>query len=303
MSLDASAQAVLDLLAQFDAPPMEQMTVPQARATLAGLTLLAGEAAPVASVQDRTVGGVPSKVITPNGDGPFPVLVWIHGGGWVLGSATESMVTTCNLAAKAGCVVVSLDYRLAPEHKAPAATEDCYAAVRYALDHAAELGGNGKVAVGGDSAGGNLSALCALRFGPELAGQVLIYPGTDFTGSFPSIEENADGYLLTKAAMEWFGEHYLGGTGLEPTDPLLSPHFAGDDALAATPRALVVTAGYDPLRDEGEAYAARLDANGVEVTAKRFAGQIHGFYSMPGTVPEAVEAENLTADFLRAAWA
>ena len=172
------------------------------------------------------------------------------------------------------------------------------------LDHGAELGGDpARVAVGGDSAGGNLSALVALEFGPRLAYQVLVYPATDLTGSHPSIEENADGYLLTKASMEWFIGHYLDGTDVDPRDPAVSPFHASDEAIAAVAPAFVITGEFDPLRDEGEAYAARLAAAGVPVVARRFDGQIHAFYSMPAAIPAAVEAIGQTAELLRAAFA
>ena len=304
MPVDPAAQAVLDLLAQAGAPPLHEQTPEEGRAAFAGMALLGGEGAAVASVAEREVGGVPAIIVTPNGDGPFPILVWIHGGGWVIGSAGESLATAKDLAAGAGCVVVSLDNRLAPEHRAPAAVEDCVAAVGWVLDHGDQLGGDpARVAVGGDSAGGNLAALVALAYGPRLRYQVLVYPATDLTASHPSIDENAEGYLLTKASMEWFIGHYLDGTDLDPKDPSLSPLFADDEAVAAAAPAYVITAEFDPLRDEGEAYAARLRAAGVPVVARRFDGQIHAFYSMPAAIPAAVEAIDQTAELLRAAFA
>lgn len=303
MTLDPSAKLVLDLLAQTGAAPMEDMTPTEARAMMDGLAMLAGPGAEVAGDVHREVGGVPAIVSTPKGTGPFPVLVWIHGGGWVIGSAAASLATTHNLASKAGCVVVSLDYRLAPEHKAPAAIDDCFTATEWVLDHAAELNGDpGRVAVGGDSAGGNLSALTALHLGRRLRSQVLVYPATDFAGDYESMRTNADGYMLTEAAMDWFGNHYLEGSGIEPDDPRLSPMQAAAEVIAGAPPALVITAGYDPLRDEGQAYGDALAANGVPVVQKCFEGQIHGFYSMPSFVAEAGVAENLTAEFLAANW-
>ncbi len=304
MPVDPAAQAVLDLLAQMGAPPLSEQTPEEGRAAFAGMAMLGGEGAAVASVVEREVGGVPAVVVTPAGEGPFPIFVWIHGGGWVIGSATESLATAKDIAAGVGCVVVSLDYRLAPEHKAPAAVDDCVAAVGWVLDHGAELGGDpARVAVGGDSAGGNLSALVALAYGPRLRYQVLVYPATDLTGSHPSIEENADGYLLTKASMEWFIGHYLDGTDVDPKDPAVSPLFASDEAVARVAPAFVITAEFDPLRDEGEAYAARLAAAGVPVVARRFDGQIHAFYSMPAAVPAAVDAIGQTVELLRTALA
>src|SRR4051794_18211545 len=208
MPIDPAAQAILDALEEAGGPPLEDMQVDEARAAYAAMAGLAGEGADVASVAEREIAGVPTLVITPRGAGPFPVLVWIHGGGWVIGTATESASSARTLAAGANCVVVSVDYRLAPEHKAPAAVDDTLAVVGWVLDNAAEINGDpARVAVGGDSAGGNLAALSGLEFGDRLCYQVLIYPATDLTLSQPSIEENGEGYLLTKASMVWFTEH------------------------------------------------------------------------------------------------
>lgn len=304
MALDASAQSIIDLLAQAGGKPLDEGTPSEARAAMANLALLGGEGADVGRVTNGDADGVPIIVVTPQGDGPFPVFVWIHGGGWVIGSAAESVATCRNLAAKAGCVVVSVDYRLAPEHKAPAGIDDCTTAIEWVFAHADQLNGRADaVAVGGDSAGGNLAALMAQRFGHRLRHQALVYPATDLTMSHPSIDENAEGYLLTKASMVWFGNHYLGGSGLEATDPMVSPLYASDDVLRGCPPATVITAGFDPLRDEGEAYAARLEAVGVDVTTQRFDGQIHAFFSMPLMVPEAVAAEDLVAARLAASFA
>jgi acetyl esterase len=207
------------------------------------------------------------------------------------------------LAAGAGCIVVSVDYRLAPEHKAPAALDDCLAAVGWVLDHADELGGDSsRVAVGGDSAGGNLSALAAQHFGRRLVAQLLIYPATDLTASSPSIEENGEGYFLTKDSMTWFIGHYLDGSGFEATDPRVSPAAAGDDVLAGTPQALVITAEFDPLRDEGEAYGARLQSLGVPTKARRFEGMVHAFYGWRVVAPAAGEAIDDSIGFLREAF-
>jgi acetyl esterase len=244
MPLDPAAQAVLSLLEQAGGPPLEEQTPELAREFTKGLAALGGEGAAVASVDERDVGGVPALVTTPNGDGPFPVLVWIHGGGWVIGSAVDSQSTARDLAAGAGCIVVSVDYRLAPEHKAPAALDDCLAATRWVLDHASEIGGDpSRVAVGGDSAGGNLSALVALEFGDRLRYQLLVYPATDLSmaGPHPSLDENADGYLLTRAAMRWFVDHYLDDSGLTCDDVRVSPLNASDEALSRTPSAFVIT--------------------------------------------------------------
>jgi len=280
------------------------MEVGEAREAYANLATLTGEGADVASVGEREIAGVRSVVVTPHGDGPFPVFVWVHGGGWVIGSATESGSSARDLAAGANCVVVSVDYRLAPEHKAPAAVDDTFAVVAWVLDHASEIGGDpARVAIGGDSAGGNLAALAGLEFGDRLCYQVLIYPATDLTLSQPSMEENAEGYLLTKASMVWFTEHYLRDSGIAADDPRVSPLFASDEALRKAAPAFVITGELDPLRDEGEAYAERLRKAGVDVTLRRFDGQIHGFYSMPLAIPAAVEAIAQTCELLQKVFA
>ena len=304
MPLDPAAQAVLTMLAEAGAPPIEETSPADARAGFAGMAPLGGEGATVASVAQRDIGGVPAYVVTPAGDGPFPVLVWIHGGGWVIGTAGETLATAKDLAAAGECIVVSLDYRLAPEHKAPAAFDDCLAATTWVLDHAAEIGGDtSRVAVGGDSAGGNLSALVSIELGERLRYQVLVYPATDLAMTHPSIDENAEGYLLTKASMVWFMGHYLDGSDQSATDPRISPHYASDDALRRVPPAFVITAEFDPLRDEGEAYAARLQSLGVDTVLRRFDGQIHAFYSLPLVIPAAVEAIAQTGEQLRKAFA
>ena len=211
MPIDPGAQLLLDVVNAGELPPIEEMTPEEARVAHLGLVALQGEAPEGTTVVERDIAGVPCQVITPDGDGPWPVLVWIHGGGWVIGRAAESTITAQRLAVAAGCVVVNVDYRLAPEHPFPAAPDDCSAVAHWVLVHAAEIGGDpARVAVGGDSAGGNLSAVVANEV-PGLLFQLLVYPVVDLTFSSPSMEENAEGYLLTKASMEWFAGHYLAG--------------------------------------------------------------------------------------------
>ena len=218
MPIDPGAQLLLDVVNAGELPPIEEMTPEEARVAHLGLVALQGEAPEGTTVEERDIAGVPCQVITPDGDGPWPVLVWIHGGGWVIGRAAESTITAQRLAVGAGCVVVNVDYRLAPEHPFPAAPDDCSAVAHWVLVHAAEIGGDpARVAVGGDSAGGNLSAVVANEV-PGLLFQLLVYPVVDLTFSSPSMEENAEGYLLTKASMEWFAGHYLAGGG-DPEGP------------------------------------------------------------------------------------
>jgi acetyl esterase len=230
------------------------------------------------------------------------LLLWIHGGGWVIGDLDTADASARALANRSGAVTVSVDYRLAPEHTAPAALEDCVAALTWCVENAELLGVDAnKVAVGGDSAGGNLAACLCQRmrdeFGPEIDFQLLVYPVVDCTLSSPSIDENAEGYFLTKDAMVWFVGHYLGD--LDPKHPSVSPLHA--DSLAGLPPALVITAELDPLRDEGEAYAAALRDAGVEVDAVRYAGQIHGFFGLSALLDDGKHAVDRAGAALRAA--
>jgi acetyl esterase len=309
MPVHPEAQGLLDALAEAGLPATEEMTVPNARAATAGFLALQGEPVEVASVLDRTVPGpageIPVRVYTPAGEGPLPVVVYFHGGGWVIGDLEVVDQPCRQLASAAGAIVVSVDYRLAPEHRYPAAFEDSYAATVWIGAHAAEIGGDpARLAVAGDSAGGNLAAAVALaardRGGPELAAQLLIYPVTDFNFGTASYHDNREGYLLTKGSMQWFWAHYLGAQDLDK-DPYACPLRA--DSLVGLPAAYVATSEYDPLRDEGEAYARRLEEAGVAVTAKRFDGLLHGFFWMLAAVPSAAGVLDDMVDVLRKAWA
>jgi acetyl esterase len=229
---------------------------------------------------------VPLRVYRPARSGEsLPVLVYFHGGGWVLGSTRMYDPLCTFLAREVGAVVVSVDYRLAPEHRAPTAVQDCVDSVRWVGEHAASWGGQGsRLAVSGDSAGGNLAAVACQVIrdegGPTIAHQALIYPATDATMSQPSILEHADAPILTRAKLDVFLEHYLGPHGLGADDPLVSPLWA--KSLAGLPPALVQTADLDPLRDEGRLYADRLAAAGVPVRHTNYVRAPHGFASFPG---------------------
>jgi len=297
MPLYPQVRAYLDSIA--DVPPLYTYPPDEARATYAaGAPLTAGRADAVASIEDRTL---------PGPQGPIPVriyeagdvrgtFVFFHGGGWVVGSIETHDVMCRAIARRAGCRLVSVDYRLAPEHRYPAAVVDTWAALAWQL-HAAE----GPVAVGGDSAGGNLAAVCAVRArdrGFPLAAQLLLYPALDPDMDTATYREFADGYRLTRDAMEWYWGHYLGGESR--SDPEVNPLLQTD--LSGVAPAFVTTAEFDPLRDEGEAYAERLREAGVPVALKRYDGLIHGLYTLGGVIDRAAEAYDDAAAALRAAF-
>jgi acetyl esterase len=304
MPLDPQARATLDAVAALGLPPFEQGTPDAARAGLAARRkVTTAPAAPVDSIEDRHVGGVPARVYRPSAQRPLPTLVYFHGGGWVLGDVDVYDGTVRDLANASGCMVVSVDYRLAPEHKFPAAADDAFAATAWVAENAGEIGADpGRLAVGGDSAGGNLAAAVTLmardRGGPKIAFQLLIYPVTDQSFETPSYHENAEGYGLTRKQMMWFSGHYLRGPA-DADDPLASPLRA--ESLRGLPPALVITAGYDPLRDEAEQYAVRLKAAGVEVQVERYPGLIHGFFGMTASIDAAGDAIRKAGDALRSA--
>ncbi|HEY0603827.1 MAG TPA: alpha/beta hydrolase [Herpetosiphonaceae bacterium] len=311
MPIDPQMQAFLDQQAALGAPPIHKLTPEQVRSSS---RLQLQQAAlyytpeQVAKIENRTIpapsGEIPVRIYTPEGDGPFPLLVFFHGGGWVIGDLDSHDDLCRALTNAAGCVVFAVDYRLAPEHKFPAATEDCYAAAEWATEHTAELNADpSRVAVGGDSAGGNLAAVVAMmardRGGPKLSFQLLIYPATDFSTEFPSRQENAAGPILDTETMIWFRDHYLNGEA-DMTNPLASPLLASD--FHGLPPALVITAEYDPLRDEGEAYAEKLKAADVPATVRRYDGLIHGFFSFGVGVEKVQQALAETATTLREAF-
>jgi acetyl esterase len=297
MPLDPQAKAILDQMAAMGGPPLHKLSVPDARALMVALAGMSGtHDLPLAKVENRTVPGpagtIPVRVYTPVGTGPFPLLVFFHGGGWVIGSLDTHDGVCRELAHGAGCVVMSVDYRRAPEHKFPAAAEDCYAATAWAGKHAAEIGADPKrIAVGGDSAGGNLTCVVALmardKGEPRLCFQLPIYPATSHALDMPSYVENATGYLLETDAMVWFWGHYL-TTKADGENVYASPLRAKD--LKGLPPAYVITAEFDPLRDEGEAYAKRLQEAGVPTRLQRFDGMIHGFFGMSGVLDQAKTA-------------
>jgi acetyl esterase len=304
MPVDPQIQALLDM--GTGVPATNTLSVAAARTQYEARIGLMAPAAHIATVTERTVqgpgGDLKLRIYRPVGEGPFPLLVFFHGSGFVLCSLDTHDGMCRNLCAGAGCVVVSVDYRLAPEHKFPAGLDDCVFATSWVSEHAAELEGDaGRVVVGGDSAGGNLAAAAALRIrdegGPALLGQLLIYPVTDYyTPGTPSYRENADGYGLTRDTMVWFWDHYLSDPA-EAAEPYASPLRARD--LSGLPAALVVTAEYDPLCDEGEYYAAKLRAAGTAATTSRWDGMNHGFFFWAGRVDKAGDAMAESCAWLR----
>ncbi len=309
MALDPAAAALLEQIEAAGLPPLNELPHVDARVAADGFIELAGPGEPVADVTDRVVpgpaGDIPVRIYTPAGEpnGAWPCLVYLHGGGWVIGGL-DTVDAICRiLANRAGCKVVSVDYRLSPEHKFPTPFDDGYAAVEWVHDHAAEIDVDpARLAVGGDSAGGNLSAAIALKArdegGPPLRYQLLVYPVMNHGFDTESYRDNADGYLLTRDMMEWFWGHYLTSDD-HGAHPLASPLRAAD--LAGLPPAMVITAEYDPLRDEGEAYADRLAAAGVPVDRIRYDGLIHAFWQMPAVFPQALDAADAAGTALRKA--
>jgi acetyl esterase len=292
MALDPQAQALLDQMQEAGAPPFEQMTVGEARQAAYAFIDLQGAPEDVASVGHRFVPGpvcdLPVRIYTPEGEGPFPALVYFHGSGWVILNIEVADIAARALTNRTGCVVVAVNYQKAPEHKFPVPFDDAYAATTWLAEHASELGIDpGRIGVAGDSAGGNLAAAVCLKArdkqGPSLAYQLLIYPVTDYGWDKPSYLENAEGYLLQRETMRWFWGHYLASEA-EGDNPLVSPLRAPD--LSGLPPALIVTAEFDPLRDDGELYGQRLREAGVPVKISRYDGMIHGFFYMAGVLDQ-----------------
>ena len=307
MPLDPQARAVLDQLAAMGLPAVNEVSPEQARANMKLRPRAPGPE--VAKVEDRSIpgpdGDVPVRIYTPEGSGPFPILVWYHGGGWVIGDLESADGPSRHLCVGADCVVVSVDYRLAPETKFPGPAEDCYAATQWAVDNAAAINGDpARVAVGGDSAGANLAAAVLLmardRNGPAISFQLLVYPVTERNFNTASYHDNATGYSLTQAGMRWFWDQYLADDA-DAANPYAAPAQAAN--LSGLPPALVITAEFDPLRDEGEAYAKLLRNAGVPTQATRYDGMIHGFFAMPAVLDQGRRAVDEATAALKASLA
>jgi acetyl esterase/lipase len=289
--LDPQLQTMRDQRERDNVPPLYTMSLAEARAAdLASIRESGGEPEPVHEVVDLTVDGpggeLPVRLYRQSSERPAPALLYFFGGGWVLGTIDTADGVARALANASGAMVVVAGYRLAPEHPFPAAIDDCYAATRWVAEHADEIGADpSRVAVGGDSAGGNLAAAVSLRAradGPALVGQLLVYPNTDQLADDESIRTADDPFLFNRHSVAWYRQHYLADPG-DAADPLASPLRA--ESLTGLPPALVITAEYDPLRDQGEAYARRLADSGVPVELSRYPGMAHGFFTMAGTHP------------------
>lgn len=295
MPVDKDTQAVLDLLKQLGAPDFSTLSPEQARK----LSLAPPPAKPttVHSIENRTIAGsqtqIPLRIYRAAPDvANRGALVYFHGGGWVIGNLDSHDETCRRLCAGSGCTVISVDYRLAPETRYPGAMIDCFDATRWVAQEAASLGIDAsRIAVGGDSAGGNLAAAVALKArdagGPSIAFQLLIYPVTDANFETGSYRDNATGYFLTRSGMQWFWDHYVPGTA-DRKEAYAAPLQA--KSLRGLPPALVLTAEFDPLRDEGEAYAEAMVAAGVDVGLTRYDGVVHGFFGMHATVGKSLRA-------------
>ena len=289
MPLHPEYAAMLEEMAAAEGPALTDLPVADGRAMYQMMQPERPDLA-VGDVTDREIGGVATRIYTPAGDGPFPIVMMFHGGGWVIGDLVTADAQSREVCAGVGAIVVSVDYRLAPEHVFPAAADDCYAATAWVAENGATLNGDpSRLAVAGDSAGGNLAAVVSQmardKGGPAIAFQLLVYPVTDGANfDTVSYRDNADGYMLTTESMHWFWNHYAPAEA-DRMNPYASPLLA--ESLESLPPAFVMTAEFDPLRDEGEAYAEKMSAAGNVVMCKRYDGLIHGFFGQSLAVPAA----------------
>ncbi|WCN78791.1 alpha/beta hydrolase [Micromonospora sp. LH3U1] len=305
MALHPEVAAYRAARAAAGTPPLYAQTLVEARAAdLAAIRAGNGAVEPVAEVREETIPGpageLPLRVYRPAGSGPLPTLLYFFGGGWTLGSIDTADDICRRLANAVPCQVITVGYRLAPEHPFPAAVHDCHAAIRWVAGHADRLGVDpDRLAVGGDSAGGNLAAAVTLLCragGPALAAQLLVYPNTDQSGGPARPADDVDPTLFNRRSVAWYRTHYLSDPA-HARDPLASPLLADD--LSGLPPALVVTAELDPLCAEGQRYAERLREAGVPTRLAHYPGMIHGFFAMPGAFTDGRRAQGSAAAFLR----
>ncbi len=297
-ALNWEARSLLDLMEQIGAPALDSQEPAAARATRAELAPDPTE--DCWEIRDVDANGVPCRLYLSEPGEKLPgLLVFFHGGGWVIGDLDSHDNICRSLTNRSGHAVLSVDYRLAPEAPFPAGLDDCVQATEWAHANADELGIDpNRIAVGGDSAGANFATVVVHEASVPIRFQLLVYPVTDCRMGSDSYEENSEGYFLTKSSMQWFTDHYLSGGAGSPTDPRVSPLLASDAQLMQSPRTLVITAGFDPLRDEGVAYAHRMAALGVQVSHVEFTGQFHGFFSLPHMLGDARTAHALAAEAL-----
>jgi acetyl esterase len=296
--LHPQARALLDVIESFGDPPLEEQTPEQARQLRRAK--IGPSVTVVHEIRDVDAGGVPARLYRPSDEPGLGVLVYLHGGGWVIGDLESHDELCRQLCVRSGQAVLSVDYRLAPEYPFPAGLADSIQATRWAHANAATLGADpDRIAIGGDSAGANLAAVVSQLAPAPLVFQLLVYPAVDARLGHPSVEENATGYFLTAAGMRWFIDHYLAGGEGSPDDPRVSPLLAAREALAASPPTLVITAGFDPLRDEGRAYADALADAGVPTSLVQFDGMFHAFVSLGAFLDDGRAALALAAEYLR----
>lgn len=291
MPLDPQAKAIIDGIEAIGLGTVTEDTDPSALRALMDAVVVPSTIV-VDHVENRTVpgpaGAIPVRIYRPAGDAPKPVIVYFHGGGWVIGSLETHDNTARELAVEVDAVVVAVDYRMGPEHRFPAAVEDAYAALGWVAAHADTIGGDPeRVVVAGDSAGGNLAAIVAQKArdsGPTVCFQLLVYPVTDYEFTSASMNDNAEGYFLTRDMMRWFFDHYLNRPE-DGDDPRVSPLRAND--LTGLPAAFVITMEYDPLRDQGIAYGDAMRAAGASVSSTTYPGLFHGCFGMGDLVDAA----------------
>jgi acetyl esterase len=306
MTLDYQAQQFLEKIKYR--PKVYELSPEESRKRLKDTIPLSGIPQHVEVVEEHQVsvqnGEIKVRVYRPEGEGPFPIFVYFHGGGWVIGDLETADAPCREITNEAQCIVVSVDYRLAPEHKFPTAVEDGYAAVMWVWQMAKQLKGDAtRIAIGGDSAGGNLAAVIAIlareRKGPPIGWQILIYPVTSLRFDTQSYRDNAEGYFLTRQSMEYFSALYLRDEQ-DKESIYASPLLAED--VSALPPTLIITAEYDPLRDEGKLYADRLKESGVPVEYTCYYGMIHGFFGLSGVMEQGKTAIKQVAGYLKSAF-
>ena len=311
MSLDAIVKGLLDEMAASPMPKLWEVSAPQGREMYRMIaTTLETQGISIGKTENMSIPGpvlpLQIRIYTPvaSGGTALPVLIYFHGGGFVIGDLETHDPLCRTLANETGAKVIAVDYRLAPEHKFPAAPDDCYAAVKWVETNGASLGVDpNRIAVGGDSAGGNLAAVVCQtakqKGGPHIVFQLLIYPVTQLRANTDSMKSFAEGYFLEKRTRDWFFDLYT-ESGIDPNDPRVSPLAAAD--LSGLPHAYVVTAGFDPLRDEGKAYADKLNRAGVAAVYVDYPSMIHGFFGMSGVLPQARQAITDASAALRKAF-